>query len=295
VWLFAGQGRLLLVLAVLALMGTAAWMAALTGWPSRPTDPGRRPRGLRFVLSSTVLGALLVFLLVKLGLPTYVVAFLTGAVAVGLLGGPVSLAPKALLAEPGFDAAAAAAMLRTVKAQEDHEVQNHMAVLAIVDAPWRRVTLKAFLYTLNYLFYRSVLPDLWGGKLFGLSTVHCAQWVLLEDGRFLFLSNYDHTWNTYLNDFGAHLRSGIQKIWGQCRDNPGTGDLEAFKRYVRRSMVPYAVWYRAYPDMTVRQVWNTEHLRAALDRDLPEEKVIKSLRRLGAAPKVLPEISHAAQ
>ena len=284
-WLFAG----LMVTFVLK----AAWLAALTGWPASRTV-ARRTRGLAFVLFGTMIGAFLVTNLFELGTPRVLFAVLTLA---GLLLLWVFSVPSADQPDQvdTVDTPAEWKRLGTVTAQEDIEVQNHMSLDAEVPARWRRAVLWFFLVALNHLFYRSVLADLWRGKLFGLTTVHCAQWVMLDGGRFVFLSNYDHTWGSYLDDFGAHLGAGIQKIWGQCAGNPGTGLLEKFKGFVRTRMVPYRVWYRAYPDATLRQIWNTENLRTELTRDLAEEDIVRSIRRLGSAPKSLPEILHADQ
>jgi hypothetical protein len=58
-------------------------------------------------------------------------------------------------------------------------------------------------------------------------------------------------------------------------------------------MVPYSVWYRAYPGLTVRQIWSNETLRCEFARDPGEEEMIAALGRLSVAPKVLPDFSHA--
>jgi len=288
--------RALVAVLVVMFFLKAIWLAALTGWPLSATAIGRRTKGAIFTAVATVAGAILVESLFGLETHTLLLAvFLTaGLFLLWVLRVPSSEHPSGARPQDGLSPAAAAT-LRCVIDQEDRDVQNHMSLVAVVRSRWRWWTLRFFLFLLNHIFYRALLPDAWRGKLFGLPTVHCAQWVLLEDHRFLFLSNYDHSWNSYLDDFGEHLGPGIQKIWGQCIGNPGTADLGNFKRYVRESMVPYGVWYRAYPGLTVRQVWNNQHLRTALARDIPEEKVVQALRRLGAAPKVLPEILHAAQ
>ncbi|HEX5109544.1 MAG TPA: hypothetical protein VFV95_13920 [Vicinamibacterales bacterium] len=314
VLLLKSASAIALTVLVAMFCAKAAWLAALTGWPSADKARGQRTKGVAFVIAAMVAGILLVQSLFGLqrpvtpilqffhleslfGLETYTV-LLAIAVALGLLGLWVLRVPTSEPAAPRLPepmSPEAEETLRRVIDQEDHDVQNHMSLVAEVGPLWRRAVLMTFLFLLNNIFYRAVLPDAWRGKLFGLSTVHCAQWVLLDGGRFVFLSNYDHSWTSYLDDFGAHLGPGIQKIWGQCTGNPGTGNLERFKRYVRLAMVPYSVWYRAYPGLSVRQIWNNEHLRSALAREIPEEEAVQAVRRLGAAPKVLPEILHASQ
>ena len=218
----------------------ALWLTALTGWPVRSKTIGRRTKGVTFVLIATGAGAFLVASLLGLEAPWLLLALLVtvGLFALWLLTQPSSATPDKSRPEVAADPKAEA-RLKDVIAQEDHEVQNHMSLVAEVRPGWRRVVLKVFLLILNHMFYRALLPDLWRGKLFGLPTVHCAQWVMIDEGRFLFLSNYNHSWTSYLDDFGAQLASGIQKIWGQCEGNPGTHEFDDFKAFVRKAMVPY--------------------------------------------------------
>ena len=187
-------------------------------------------------------------------------------------------------------------VIDSVMRQEDHGVQNHMVLAACVGTSLARtISLRIFLWSLDRIFYRSLLPDVWRGKLFGIPTVHSAQWVLLDDGRFLFLTNYDHSFTTYLNDFGTQIPSGIQKIWGTSAGNPGMADVERFKLFVRKAMVPHQVWYRAYEDVSVRRIWNNEQIRRNLAFDAGDEtQMLATLRRFGGAPSIVPGITHAA-
>jgi hypothetical protein len=119
--------------------------------------------------------------------------------------------------------------------------------------------------------------------LFGVSTVHFAQWVLIDANRYLFLSNYDLTWTTYLDDFGAQIGTGIQKIWGQGAGNPSVTNLTTFKEYARSAMVPHQVWYSAYPGLTSVQIHNNEAMRIGLQSDADEARSLALLRRLAGA------------
>ena len=139
--------------------------------------------------------------------------------------------------------------------QEDRDVQNHMAAVVVLrdsNRPFhsrvRVAVLKSLLGILNAIFFRAWLPDVCKGKLFNLPTVHACQWLVLDSRNYLFLSNYDHSWTRYLDDFGIELTTGIQKIWGQGEGNPGTTNLVRFKEYARATMVPYALCTRRIPD-----------------------------------------------
>jgi hypothetical protein len=124
--------------------------------------------------------------------------------------------------------------------------------------------------------------------------VHACQWLVLDNRNYLFLSNYDNSWTTYLDDFGIELGVGIQKIWGQGEGNPGTGNVVKFKEFARSTMVPYALWYQAYPGLTVRQIWNNEIIRHELVRGAGEEAMVRALRRFGAAPEIPADlVAHA--
>jgi hypothetical protein len=156
--------------------------------------------------------------------------------------------------------------LRRLTADEDRHVINHMATMVRVrdDSPGRARLLKLFLSTRNRLFYRTLLPDFLRGTLFGIPTVHFAQWTVLDARHHMFLSNYDFTWNAYLDEFGSQLKNGIQQIWGQSEGNPGVSNMHNFKDFVRTQMVPYAVWYSAYRDLSVERIRNNENIRLAL-------------------------------
>jgi hypothetical protein len=191
-----------------------------------------------------------------------VLALLTLVSLVVLLGVPLP-SPEQSFESPARE------KLRRLTADEDINVQNHMATMVHIrdDWPGRALLLKFFLRTLNRLFYRTLLPDLQHGTLFGIPTVHFAQWTVLDRRHHIFLSNYDLSWTAYLDDFGAQLESGIQKIWGQSEGNPGLSNVDVFKEFVRTQMVPYGVWYSAYQKLTVKRIRNNESIRLALLHD----------------------------
>lgn len=154
--------------------------------------------------------------------------------------------------------------LAMLKVQEDRHVINHMSAMVILrPGLHRRLALRLLLWTLEHTWFHTVLADVQKGKLFNFSTVHFAQWVMLDRTRYMFLSNYDHSWSRYLDDFG-NISFGLARLWGQGDRSPGLTNLECFKDFSRTWMRPYSVWYRAYPDTSVTQVWNNEQLRLGL-------------------------------
>jgi hypothetical protein len=280
--------RFLIMIAVV-FFAKSVWLAVLLGWPAdRPVSVREdRHRIWAFMLGVPVLAALGFAILRSLSDNPWLLA---AVILVSLFSLWIVPLPSP---EPIYTPLAGKT-LEELTDEEDRDVQNHMSAVVVLrrDRPYRGWTLRLFLVLLNRLFFRAWLPDLYRGKLFGIPTVHFAQWVLLDDRNYLFLSNYDNSWTTYLDDFGRRLESGIQKIWGQGDRNPGTKDLARFKHFARTTMVKHSLWCRNYPGVTVRQQWNNAHLRRALVRSTGEEQMIGALRRFGAAPKTLPDLSH---
>jgi hypothetical protein len=290
-WLpaFVSPRWLVVVTLTVLFAAKAWWLSILVGWPAE-NNVASRDRQRIVAFRAFVAGGAFAALAVLTGLntPNCLLAIIVVVALFSLWAIP--LPSPAVDFEPLEREA-----LDDLRDIEDHDVQNHMsAVVALKrDRRFRLPVLKSFLWLLNKFFYRCWLPDLYRGKFFGVTTVQFAQWIILDERNFLFLSNYDHSWTSYLDDFGLELTTGIQKIWGQGAHNPGTKNLVQFKDYARTTMVRHARWYRAYPGLTLRQVWNNEQIRRELARGKGEEAMVKALRRLGASPKILPQLPYA--
>ena len=282
---------LVITLPTVLLFFKAVWLAVLLGWPAKDRWFSQVRQDYRriflFAIGVPAVTCVVLVVLTALECPPSLLAAL---LLIGVLSTWSIPVPSPDVEFKKLDRVDLAAM----QSAEDREVQNHMAaVVPLNEDRWFRVpALKMFLFLLNRLYFRCWLPDLYRGKLFGIPTVQFAQWILLDKRNYLFLSNYDNSWTSYLDDFGLHLTSGIAKIWGQGAANPGTKDLVRFKDYARTTMVPHSLWYRAYPGLTLRQVWNNEQIRRQLSRARGEEAMARALRRFGAATKVLPDNFH---
>lgn len=101
------------------------------------------------------------------------------------------------------------------------------------------------------------------GYLGPMRTIHFAHWALVGNtGRLLFLSNYDGSWESYLDDFIDKAHAGLTLAWSNCvgfprtewlvKDGATNGPL--FKAWARQSQRESLFWYSAYPDLTVNQV-----------------------------------------
>jgi hypothetical protein len=106
---------------------------------------------------------------------------------------------------------------------------------------------------------RQVLANVRPSLIQEIGTVHFARWVIIDnDTRLLFDSNFDGTWDQYLDDFIDHedLRAGLDRIWGCCEGYPeqGAADRDNFRAWVRAHQTPAAVFYSAYPENTLKDV-----------------------------------------
>jgi hypothetical protein len=183
--------------------------------------------------------------------------------------------------------------LHALTEQEDVGVHNHMASLVLLKPGLlRRITIRAVLHTLN-LFYRTVFTDLTPGKLAGLPSIHFAQWSIVKltaDSErprregLMFLSNYDGSWETYLDDFIEFLLRGVIAIWGNAATFPSPMDGRIFKRWARTQMSRFSTWHdKAYRPLTVANIQNNNRLRLGLLQPLRTDHEARLwLARLGA-------------
>jgi hypothetical protein len=111
------------------------------------------------------------------------------------------------------------------------------------------------------------------GLLSGVPTIHFAHWHLLEGKtRLLFISNYDGSWASYLEDFILHASRALTAIWSHSVDFPrtrflvfdGATDGPRFKAFARRHQVPPVVWYCAYPELSLSEINRNTRLVAGL-------------------------------
>lgn len=155
---------------------------------------------------------------------------------------------------------------------EDEITQNHMASIVLVKPGiLRAVLIRAGLRGLGLLL-RVLATD---GYLGSMRTIHFAHWTLASNGgRLVFFSNFDGSWESYLDDFIAKAHGGLSLAWGSCVGFPrcsllvleGASHGRQFKAWARRSMAPASFWFSAYPQDTVDQIERKTALANGLRR-----------------------------
>ncbi len=177
------------------------------------------------------------------------------------------------------------AHVKKLEEYEDLANQNQFTqVLIMKPGKMRLLTLKGLM-----LFAKALINFLFvNGKLMEIPTIHFARWVMIDDQkRMLFFSNFDGSWQQYLGDFIDKSGWGLTGIWSNTQKFPRTNflftagayDEEHFLAWSRYFQVPTAVWYCAYPHLSIKNVINNTCIRNELFRDLDEKQAQKFLKR----------------
>jgi hypothetical protein len=179
------------------------------------------------------------------------------------------------------------AHVRELVKDEDrtHIVQNHMvSITTVKPGVFRRVTLWGMLWLVNLIARTSDK-----GELLGIPSIHFAHWSMIDKGRrLLFVSNFDGSWENYLDDFIDRASIGLTGIWSNTVGFPkarwlvldGARDGSRFKAYARDSQTHTNVWYSAYKQLTVQTIDNNSAIREDLFPSLDDAATRNWLRRL---------------
>ena len=171
--------------------------------------------------------------------------------------------------------------LEEIMSRENNVVaQNHMiSVVRLVPEQFRRrftlpLALNIILEGLKNHSYRP-------GFLGSIGTVHYARWVHLpKTNNYVFYSNYDGSFENYLEDFITKASFGLTGAWSHSVGFPetnllflkGSQDGDRFKRYARGSMIPTPFWFSAYPNISAEQIRRNALIRDGIARiDSPSD------------------------
>lgn len=145
--------------------------------------------------------------------------------------------------------------------REDVVTQNQLTLITVVrEGQADRV--RAVMAAIDSYARRLAAP----GSLIGISTIHFVRWLLIDDGRrLMMISDYDGSWESYIDEFAELILSGLDAIWETSYGYPpdGARDLPALKQFLRSHQVPSEVFYSAYPEETVLNMVNDRALANA--------------------------------
>jgi hypothetical protein len=113
------------------------------------------------------------------------------------------------------------------------------------------------------------------GNLARIKTIHFAHWIFLDGRRRgLFVSNYDGSAESYMDDFVNKVSFGLNLTFGQGLGYPQTRFLlwggaqheQDFKNVQRRHSLATEVWYKAYPGLSLVDIARNTRIRQGLER-----------------------------
>jgi hypothetical protein len=168
---------------------------------------------------------------------------------------------------PGSDHEAALAQI------EDYDVTNQFSVMGgIKPGLFRRWTLSFLLWLANYAARHIYVRD----HLGRVSTIHFARWVFIDGRkRLVFVSNYDGSLDSYMEDFINKVGWGLNLIFSNGISYPSTNWLvlegskneQKFKYCLRRHQLPTPVWYNAHPGLSAFDLKRNGLIRDGIERD----------------------------
>jgi hypothetical protein len=118
------------------------------------------------------------------------------------------------------------------------------------------------------------------GELLGLKLIHFARWVVIkrnqwpagERGRsnlqydyMLFCSNFNGTWDQYIDAFADGLPKGLDLFWYSSIKYPHSIPITPFKKYIVYNQFDTNYYYNATPGSAQRDIKSALRIRAAVD------------------------------
>lgn len=169
--------------------------------------------------------------------------------------------------------------------------QNHIvAVTPLKEGGFRRLTLAIALWGIAQLVTYWYRP----GFVLNMGTIHYARWFRLPGSdAMVFFSNYDGSWESYLEDFVTKAHKGQTAAWTNGKGFPatrflvldGAQDGPRFKRWVRRQQLPSLFWYSRFPHLTTDQIRNNALIHDGLMRAKTDTAAQAWLDCFGTMPR----------
>ncbi len=141
--------------------------------------------------------------------------------------------------------------------------------------PWKTWVLRLIFFVLGHV--KSLQQD-----LINLSFIEFARWVVVPRAGFpqfgngqepekltydylLFFSNFNGTWNQYIDAFSAVLSKGLNLIWQWSEKFPGSVPVTLFKEYIGRVQFDTDYYFTAYPHATANDLKAAHAVQASYD------------------------------
>ncbi len=149
------------------------------------------------------------------------------------------------------------------------------AMNVITPIPWYKVWLN------RLIFWAALkIPNVLNGLL-TLSLIHYARWVIIPRDKFprldpsqpkedlnysymLFFSNFNGSWDQYVDSFTFAIPSGLDLFWKMNVKYPKSVPLTPFHNYIQHNQIDTAHYYNAYPMAASNDVKSAKNVKKAL-------------------------------
>ncbi len=158
-----------------------------------------------------------------------------------------------------------------IASTEDRDVTNVFSAVGTIKPGLVRRTISFFgLIILNYAAQHIYVR----GRLARVRTIHFARWVWLDaKRRLVFLSNYDGSLESYMDDFINKAGFGLNFVFSNGVGYPktrwlldgGCKDEQKFKNFLLRHEFRTQVWYNSHPGLTAADLERNAQIRNGLE------------------------------
>ncbi|UXU86283.1 hypothetical protein [Burkholderia sp. S-53] len=115
--------------------------------------------------------------------------------------------------------------------------------------------------------------------LIGLSIIHFARWAIirrkdwpdlgqpksdLKNDYMLFISNFNGTWDQYIDAFSDGIPGGLDLFWYASTKYPHSIPITPFKNYIRANQIDTDYYYNATPGAAQRDIKAALRVRSNL-------------------------------
>jgi hypothetical protein len=128
-----------------------------------------------------------------------------------------------------------------------------------------------------FMLSRALPSSLQG--LLGLSIIHFARWAIikrnqwpdlgqgkqaLQNDYMLFCSNFNGTWDQYIDAFSDGIPSGLDLLWISSTRYPHSIPITPFKNYIRANQIDTDYYYNSVPGAAQRDIKAALRVRRAI-------------------------------
>lgn len=175
-------------------------------------------------------------------------------------------------------------------------MQNHIiAVMPLKPGVLRRLSFAFALWGIRQAVTHFFRP----GFVVTMGTIHKARWFRVPGTeQFVFFSNYDGSWESYLEDFITRAHEGQSAAWSHGVGFPrtrfliqeGAADGDRFKRWVRLQQRETRFWYSRFPNLTAQQIRDNAMIEDGLARATSDTDARRWLANFGSAQRGVDEL-----